>query len=121
MPWRLIVFIVIFGVFLAFITFNLENKCDISFGIKKFEDVPVFLTVFSSFVLGLLCTLPFIFTAGRRRREKALKEKTMKEKIQELDEASPRNSESNQSLREKFMRNHSGKRSGGGTNETETN
>jgi len=71
MPWRLIVFIAIFGVFLAFITFNLENKCDISFGFKTFKEVPVFLTVFTSFVLGLLCTLPFIFTARRKLRNKA--------------------------------------------------
>jgi uncharacterized integral membrane protein len=107
MPWRLIVFIVIFGVFLAFITFNLEHKCDISFGFVKFEAVPVFLTVFFSFVLGLLCTLPFIFTAGKRRREKMLKEK-----IQEIDEASPRNIEGKFSLREKFIGKREGSTSG---------
>jgi len=95
MPWRLIVFIVVLGIFLAFIGFNLENRCDVSFGFTEFSNVPVFFTVFTSFVLGLFCTLPFIFTAGRRHRlkeekEKAAKEKMAKEKIEALDEASPR-------------------------------
>ena len=111
MPWRLIGFIAIFGVFLAFITFNLENRCDISFGITTYKDVPIFLTVFSSFFLGALCTLPIVISAGKKRREKL-----MKERIQELDEASPRNRENNFSLREKFMRDHGGKSSGGGNN-----
>jgi uncharacterized integral membrane protein len=67
MPWRLIVFILIFIVLLAFITFNLENKCDISFGFAIIAQAPVFLTVFMSFILGFLSTLPFIITAGRKR------------------------------------------------------
>jgi uncharacterized integral membrane protein len=67
MPWRLIVFILIFIVLLAFITFNLDNKCDISFGFAKIAQAPVFLTVFMSFILGFLSTLPFIITAGRKR------------------------------------------------------
>ena len=104
MPWRLIVFIVLFAVFLVFISFNLENKCDISFGFTVIPGVPVFLTIFFSFVTGLVCSLPFALWAGKRRRQKALKDKT-----QELDEDSPRKSESNFSLREKFIRNHSGK------------
>ena len=68
MPWRLIVFVIIFAVFLAFITFNLENKCDISFGFKVFRDVPVFHTIFTSFVLGLICALPL---AIRRKKPKS--------------------------------------------------
>jgi len=60
MPWRLIIFIIIFGIFLVFITFNLENKCDISFGIVSIKEVPVFVTVFSSFAMGLLCALPLV-------------------------------------------------------------
>ena len=69
MPWRLILFIVVFAVFLVFITFNLDNRCDISFGVVVFPSVPVFLTVFASFFLGLLCTLPFIASAQKKRNE----------------------------------------------------
>jgi uncharacterized integral membrane protein len=70
MPWRLIAVIVIFAVFLAFITFNLDYRCDISFGFVKFEKVPVYLTVFISFALGIFCTLPFLFRALKRHKEK---------------------------------------------------
>jgi len=73
MSWRLIVFIVVFGIFLAFITVNLDNRCDVSFGFATIEGVPVFLTVFFSFVLGLLCTLPFAINAVKKRRGTAEK------------------------------------------------
>ena len=76
MPWRLLVFIAVFGLFLAFIAFNLDNRCDISFGFTVISDIPVFLTIFSSFVLGLVCTLPFVIRA--RKIHKALTEKERK-------------------------------------------
>jgi hypothetical protein len=66
----------IFGIFLAFITFNLENRCDISFGFTIAKEVPVFLTIFISFALGLFCALPFVIRAGKAR--KVLKEKEKK-------------------------------------------
>jgi len=75
MPWRFLVFLVVFGVFLAFITFNLDNKCDISFGFTVIPNVPVFLTVFISYVLGLLCSMPFIFRAGLKRAKIPVKDK----------------------------------------------
>ena len=59
---RLITFIVIFVIFLFFIVFNLGNKSDVSFGFTSFKDIPVFVTAFSSFVLGMLFTLPFMFS-----------------------------------------------------------
>jgi uncharacterized integral membrane protein len=65
--WRLIAFILIFALFLAFIVFNLENKCDISFGFKTLSEVPVFLTAFTSFALGLLSAVPFV--VGRNRKK----------------------------------------------------
>ena len=68
---RLIVFIIIFAIFLAFIVFNLDNRCDISIGIKTFKDIPVFLTALFSFVLGMLFALPLIFALGRGRKRKS--------------------------------------------------
>lgn len=68
MPWRLILFIFVFALLVVFISFNLENKCDLSFGFKTFTDVPVYLTIFISFVVGFFCTLPFIIFAGIKRK-----------------------------------------------------
>ena len=59
---RLISIIIIFAVFLGFIVLNLDNKCDISLGFTGFSDVPVFLSVLVSFVLGMLATVPLLLT-----------------------------------------------------------
>jgi uncharacterized integral membrane protein len=77
MPWRLIVSIVVFAIFLTFITFNLDNRCDINLGFAKFSNVPVFLTVFTSFVFGLLCALPIAYRLKgmRKGQEKFWKRK----------------------------------------------
>jgi hypothetical protein len=65
---RLIGFILIFVVFLTFIMLNLGNNCDISFGFKTIPQVPVFITAFSSFVLGMLCAVPFVLILGRKKQ-----------------------------------------------------
>jgi len=75
MPKRLIQIIIIFAVFLLFIIFNLDKKCDISFGFTEIKDVPVFLTVFCSIVFGMLSTLPFILGYQLRKKRKAEDEK----------------------------------------------
>ncbi|MDR2304843.1 MAG: hypothetical protein LBE10_09690 [Treponema sp.] len=67
MPWRLIGFIIIFAIFLVFIAFNLRNNCDINLIFRVFPEVPVYLTAFSSFILGMLCSIPFIL--GIRKKE----------------------------------------------------
>jgi len=68
MPWRLILFIVIFAIFLAFITVNLDNRCNINIGFAQFEGVPIFLTVFVSFFLGLVCGTPLVLHLSRKRK-----------------------------------------------------
>jgi hypothetical protein len=60
-------------VFLGFIGFNLENRCDISFGFYTFSQVPVFLTTFSAFVLGMFLALPLVISF-RARHPQAKKE-----------------------------------------------
>jgi uncharacterized integral membrane protein len=67
MPWRLIGFIIICGIFLAFIGFNLENRCTISFGFTEIRDRPVYLIAFASFVLGMFCAIPFIISFRRKK------------------------------------------------------
>ncbi|MDR2068493.1 MAG: hypothetical protein LBP71_01315 [Spirochaetaceae bacterium] len=67
MPWRLIGFVVFFGILLVFIGLNLNNSCDISFGFTTIEAVPIYLTVFSAFVLGLFCTIPLMVSLRFRK------------------------------------------------------
>ena len=74
MPWRLIIFILVFAVFLAFVTFNLENRCDISFGFTKLTNVPIFITIFASFIMGIFCSLPLLMYIRKKQNKTPLKE-----------------------------------------------
>jgi uncharacterized integral membrane protein len=73
MPWRLIGLIVILAVLLSFIGVNLNNTCDISFGFANFSGVPIYLTVFASFILGMLTSLPFIIFTVVKKKQKTEK------------------------------------------------
>jgi len=108
MPWRLIIFIAVFTVFLVFISFNLENKCDISFGFAKLTEVPVFITIFTSFILGLLCSLPLIMHIKKRRAEKA--HMSIKPKIEDAPEARSENPVDPAEARKRFRARHGDKK-----------
>jgi uncharacterized integral membrane protein len=90
MPWRLIGFIVLFAIFLAFIGFNLENNCNISFGFVNFDQVPVYLTAFASFVFGMLCTIPFAISFRSKKKQKALKVKDGEVPISDAPKSEPK-------------------------------
>jgi uncharacterized integral membrane protein len=92
MPWRLILFILVFAVLLIFIVFNLDNTCDLNFGFAKFEAVPVFLTVFISFAAGMLCSMPFLLFRKKRKEENPKPKKVWGKK--KKDEALPANENS---------------------------
>jgi predicted tellurium resistance membrane protein TerC len=73
MPWRLLGLILVLAILLSFIGFNLNNTCDISFGFKTIPNVPIYLTVFASFMLGLFASLPFIIFGAFRKKQKTEK------------------------------------------------
>lgn len=68
MPWRLILFLVVLALVVAFAGFNIQHTATISFGFYTLESVPIFLSLFAAFFLGVLVMLPF--TLGRRRRHR---------------------------------------------------
>jgi len=112
MPWRLILFIAVFAVFLGFVTLNLDNRCNINFGFTQFEQVPIFLTVFITFSLGLLCATPLALLLRRKRKEIPRKDENQ---IDDYRPAAPANSEDNEkiksdaaSARERFFLNRRG-------------
>jgi uncharacterized integral membrane protein len=72
--WRLLGTVILLAILLLFIGLNLNNRCDVSFWFTQdavIKEVPVYLTAFSSFVLGLLCSIPLAFSLGRKRKAKA--------------------------------------------------
>jgi len=64
---RLFLFIVIFIIFLGFIVLNLYNTSDISFGFTEFKNIPVFVSVLCSFMLGMLFAIPLSFSLRRKK------------------------------------------------------
>lgn len=71
MPWKLFFVVVLLGLVVTFAGLNAQNATDINFGFRTLADVPIFISLFSAFFLGVLITLPFTF----RRRSKSKKEK----------------------------------------------
>ena len=67
--WRLLAFILICALFLVFVVLNLENTSDVSFGFRTFNDIPVFLTAFSAFLIGMLFATPFVLSFGRKKKK----------------------------------------------------
>ena len=59
MPWKLVGFIICLILGTCFAGFNLENSCNISFGFKTFQNVPIFFSLIVAFALGVIVTLPF--------------------------------------------------------------
>lgn len=60
MPWKLIFFILVLILATLFIGFNLDNACNVSFGVYTFENVPVFMSILLAFAAGILVMIPFL-------------------------------------------------------------
>jgi len=84
---RLLGFVLIFLVIISFIMFNLGNTSDLSFGFITFSDVPVFLSVLASFIIGVLFSIPLAFSLTWKRHTVEKKHKKDKEKSPEKSPA----------------------------------
>ena len=54
MRWKLIAWVIGLLVVVAFMSFNLDNRSDISFGFQVIEAVPVFAATFVAFAIGVV-------------------------------------------------------------------
>jgi uncharacterized integral membrane protein len=75
MPWKFLGFLLILAVFVVFAGLNVENVSDISFGFVTLEEVPIFLSLSLSFILGAVLMLPFTLTKYFKKGIKKPKEK----------------------------------------------
>ena len=73
MPGKLLYFIMVMLMLVLFMGFNLSNRCDISVIFHVFKDVPIFLSMPSSFLLGNIAVLPFLISS-RHKMKKAEKQ-----------------------------------------------
>ena len=54
-----------------FVGFNLDNKCNVNVLVHTFQNVPVFITIIISFVVGVLFTMPFAFSYKSQKKKEA--------------------------------------------------
>lgn len=54
-----------------FVGFNLDNKCNVNMLVYTFQNVPVFITIIISFVVGVLFTMPFAFSYKSQKKKEA--------------------------------------------------
>ena len=71
-PWRLVVFIVLLGAVVIFAGLNINNTSDVSFGFWKIEGVPIFISLFFAFVVGVITMAPFVIGKGGKNKKKAV-------------------------------------------------
>ncbi len=85
MPFKLLGTIILLVLITIFCGFNLEeaNKCDINLVFHVFKKVPVFLTVLTSFLAGIVVMLPFAFFRKKKCKDS---QKTKKTEAAELSE-----------------------------------
>lgn len=71
MPLRLIAFLIVAALLIVFAGFNAGHTSDISFGFTTIHDVPIFVSLFAAFALGVVVSLPLITIARFKRRKSA--------------------------------------------------
>lgn len=67
---KFLLFLVGMILLIAFAWVNYDNISDISFGFYSFKEIPVFISLFVSFVVGALFAIPFAFF-GRKKKPSA--------------------------------------------------
>ena len=75
MPWKLILLVIVIVLVAIFVGVNHANVCNISFIFTEFHNVPVYVTILVSFVIGMLIMLPF--TIGKKRGKSADRRKNV--------------------------------------------
>ncbi|MCL2295026.1 MAG: hypothetical protein FWC36_09205 [Spirochaetes bacterium] len=66
---NLIIIILIITLQVIFASLNIKNVSDISLGFKVLKDVPVFITITVSFLLGALIFSPIAFFLGTKDKK----------------------------------------------------
>lgn len=84
MPFKLILFLITIVVMAFFIGFNLDNRCDVSFVLYTFKNVPIIISLVTAYVLGSLSVLPALL-GSRKKKRLAKKEKEAKNALQGKD------------------------------------
>ena len=67
MRWKLVAWVIGLLVVVAFMSFNVDNRSDISFGFQVIDDVPVFAATFVAFAIGVLVGITAALGSARKK------------------------------------------------------
>lgn len=87
MPWKLLFYLILLGLILAFVGMNLGNTTDISLGFVVFEDVPVFMSLFASFFLGVAVAIPIVMQSSSRKTRARTEKRSERKQRREQEKA----------------------------------
>lgn len=100
MPWKLIAFIAFLIFFVIFSGLNVQ-KIQLNLGIVTFSDVPIFVALIVSFILGTIVTVPFMMVFSKNK--KMLRKSGKKEDVQDLEQ---KNGEKTKAIADKIRDEH---------------
>ena len=83
----LILFIIAIVIFIFYMGFNLDNKCDIWLFVKTFDNVPVFMNSLISFVFGAFCSLLFMLLVRFKKNDSSSANKKNLKTIEKKSES----------------------------------
>ena len=75
----LILFVILTG-------FNLDNKCNFWF-FHTFKDIPVFIAILTSFICGIIVSLPFTMNHMNKKNKKIEKNSKAKKEAKKEEES----------------------------------
>jgi biopolymer transport protein ExbB/TolQ len=87
MPWKLLFYLILLGLILAFVGLNLGNTTDISLGFVVFDDVPVFMSLFVAFFLGVAVAIPIVMQSSSRKTRARTEKRSERKQRREQEKA----------------------------------
>jgi uncharacterized integral membrane protein len=92
MPWKTILLIIAATFAVLFIALNVDHKTEISLIFFTLDQVPVYLTVFVSMLIGALVMVPTVFRRRKRQHEDPSQDqdtgsRRKKQKADEIEES----------------------------------
>ena len=82
MSWKLILFLICLVLTTIFIGFNLENTCTINLLFITYTDIPIFIVVLSSVIVGVFIAGVFMIKTKIAKKAKPSTNETKEESIQ---------------------------------------
>ena len=89
MPGKLVFFVLSLVILLLFAGFNIKNVSDISFGFYELKDVPIFISLLFSFILGIVFSIPLMISSRLKKKNPENQKEAKPVKLPKPEKAKP--------------------------------